>query len=68
LFAAKESGDHPSEDLAKSGYKPDMKYKCLISLVTHTEKKIMKNLGIFKTFFSHFWLLRNSKINSFSHS
>ncbi len=25
--------EHPQEDLAKSGYKPDMKYKCLITLL-----------------------------------
>jgi hypothetical protein len=31
------------EDLAKSGYKPDMKYKCLITVLylwLHTEYKI----------------------------
>jgi hypothetical protein len=37
----KKNSDHTQEDLAKSGYKPDMNYKSLISLLylwLHTEK------------------------------
>jgi hypothetical protein len=43
VFAFSQSGDHPWEDLAKSGYKPFMKYKTLIILLyfwLHSENRI----------------------------
>jgi len=57
------------EDLAKSGYKPDMKYKSLTILYFWllTENQIQKS-GDFLFFYffqSHFWQLKTSKINSF---
>jgi len=32
IFVCNQSGNHPLEDLAKYGYKPDTKYKFLIIL------------------------------------
>jgi hypothetical protein len=55
----------PKEDLAKSGYKPDMKYKFLIILLyswLQTETKY-RNLVNFTGFFPHFWQMKASKIN-----
>jgi hypothetical protein len=53
-FVFGQSGDHPLEDFAKYGCKPDMKYKSLIiplfSLAT-TLKTKYRNLMIFTNFF-----------------
>jgi hypothetical protein len=48
---------HPGEDLAKTGYKPDMKTKTLIILLhlllaTKCFKPNIKKFGIFCYFFS----------------
>jgi hypothetical protein len=43
IFVCSQSGYHPEENLAKSGYKPDMKYKPLIILLyfwLHTENQV----------------------------
>jgi hypothetical protein len=47
-----ESGNHPKEDLAKSGYQPNMKYKMFnhpfyIFFATHEKSKIEKSGGFF---------------------
>jgi hypothetical protein len=49
----KKSGNHLWEDLAKSGYKPNVKYKSLIILLYfgYTLKTKYTNLAIFTTFF-----------------
>jgi hypothetical protein len=40
------SGNHPVEDLAKSGYKLNMKHKVLILLLFFSAKLVELNLGI----------------------
>jgi hypothetical protein len=50
-----ESGNHPKEDLAKSGYQPDMKYKrfnhpFILFFAKHEKSKIEKP-GDFYFFF-----------------
>jgi len=35
IFLCIVSGDHPQENLAKSGYEPDMKHNSSIFMVTH---------------------------------
>jgi hypothetical protein len=47
---SKYSGYHPYEDLAKSGYKPEIKYKSSINLLyvwRHTENQICKSGAFF---------------------
>jgi len=54
-----ESGNHPKEDLAKSGlsgYQPDMNYKIfnhrfILFFATHEKSKVEKNLVVFTFFF-----------------
>jgi hypothetical protein len=51
-----ESGNHPKEDLAKSGYQPDMKYKIfnhpfIYIFATHGKSKIEKSGGFLLLFF-----------------
>jgi len=50
----KKGGDHPWDDLAKSGYKPDMKYKSLtyFYIFGYILKMKYRNLAIFTIFFS----------------
>jgi hypothetical protein len=46
------------EDLAKSGYKPAIKYKSLIILLyvwLHNENQIYKSGDIYSFLFPHFW-------------
>jgi hypothetical protein len=57
----KKVTNHHKEDLAKCGYKPDMKYKSLIIFfffffLPHTKRKISKYQNIKKLtiLFSHF--------------
>jgi hypothetical protein len=49
----KKGGDHPWDDLAKSGYKPDMKYKSLtyFYIFGYILKMKYRNLAIFTNFF-----------------
>jgi hypothetical protein len=66
----KRHDDHPQENLAKSGYYPDMKYKTLIILPylwLHTENQIQK-LFVFSSHFRRAVVAieKTSKITSFS--
>jgi len=56
------SGNHPYEDLAKFGYKPDMKYKSLNNLLL---KAKFRNPTIFIICFPHICQLKPSKPHHF---
>jgi hypothetical protein len=46
ISVCSQSGNHPYEDLAKSGYQPDIKHKSLITLLyfwLQIENKILKS-------------------------
>jgi len=62
----KKGGDHPYEDLAKSGYISDIKYKCLtiLSFFWLHDKNEMYESG--NLYFFLFWQLKTLKIISFS--
>jgi hypothetical protein len=48
----RKSGDHPYEDLAKSGNKPEIKYKSVIILLYVWLQTKFMNLANFTLFFS----------------
>jgi hypothetical protein len=57
IFVCSQSGDHPQEDLAKSGYKSEIKYKsCIILLYIfgHTTQKPNIQMWQFSLSFSPF--------------
>jgi hypothetical protein len=67
-----QSGDHPSEDLAKSGYQPEIDLQVLNHLLYIfgylNENKINESGNLFLLCFSpyFFWLLKTFKSTSFS--
>ncbi len=64
-----KSDDHPQGDLAKSGYKPDMKNikkKFFFNLFAYTMKTKYKNLVIFYFVFPSLLAIEFFKIKSFS--
>jgi hypothetical protein len=66
IGSCRQSDNHPQEDLAKSGYKPDIKYKPLIILLyvwLHNDNHIYES-GDFTSFFflAPFWRQKTSKI------
>jgi hypothetical protein len=70
LWRCKTNGDHPHDYLAKSGYKPNMKYTSLINLLyllLHNTENQNRNLAIFFLSLSDFQQLRKPfKITYFS--
>ncbi len=51
--------NHPYEGLAKSGYKPDMKYTWLINLLATHWKPTLEIWENFNPFFPRFWQIEN---------
>jgi hypothetical protein len=62
FFIHSQSGNHPQEDLAKSGYKPEIKYKYVIILLFFDHK--MKTKSISLAIFPFSFSLKTSKITS----
>jgi hypothetical protein len=64
---AGKNGNHPSEELAKYGYRPDMDYKSIFihpsiyihpsihPWATHTENQIKNSGDFYFLFFPHIW-------------
>jgi hypothetical protein len=63
IWRCRKTGDDPQKDLAKSGYRPKMKFKSLIILLyiwLHAGNQILEACN-FYYFFSRFWWKKSPK-------